>query len=97
MLWGYESHTLEVVSMPLLQVKDFPAPLYEELRAVAAADRRSIAQEVVILVEQGLLNHTAAARRRREQLLDFLDTQPPLALTIDPVEALRADRERPGP
>lgn len=40
--------------MPALQVREFPEPLYEELRAFAAANHRSIAQQTIAAVEQML-------------------------------------------
>ena len=40
--------------MPALQVRDFPANLYEELRAYAETNHRSIAQQTVACVEREL-------------------------------------------
>lgn len=40
--------------MPALQVRDFPATLYDELRRYAAANHRSIAQQTIIAVEEML-------------------------------------------
>ncbi len=40
--------------MPALQVREFPDDLYERLKACAALEHRSIAQQVVALVEEGL-------------------------------------------
>ena len=40
--------------MPALQVKDFPADLYEELRACAAAEDRSISQQTVRILREYL-------------------------------------------
>lgn len=40
--------------MPALQVRDFPQPLYEQLKERAEKDHRSIAQEVVFIVEDFL-------------------------------------------
>lgn len=40
--------------MPVLQVRDFPEELYERLRLCAEANRRSIAQQTVVAVEQML-------------------------------------------
>lgn len=40
--------------MPALQVRDFPEDLYERLRALAELEHRSIAQQTVALVEEGL-------------------------------------------
>ncbi len=40
--------------MPALQVRDFPAMLYDELKEYAARNHRSIAQQTVIAVEEML-------------------------------------------
>ena len=42
------------VGMPALQVRDFPDDLYEKLKACAAMEHRSVAQQTVALVEEGL-------------------------------------------
>lgn len=45
--------------MPALQVRDFPATLYDELKECAARNHRSIAQQTIIAVE-GMLNEAPA-------------------------------------
>ncbi|MFR7404423.1 MAG: hypothetical protein ACLUW6_07415 [Coriobacteriaceae bacterium] len=40
--------------MPALQVRDFPATLYDELKECAARNHRSIAQQTIIAVEEML-------------------------------------------
>lgn len=40
--------------MPALQVRDFPDHMYEELKAAAQRDHRSIAQQTIYAVEQYL-------------------------------------------
>ncbi len=40
--------------MPALQVRDFPDDLYEQLKAYAASQHRSVAQQTVVAVEQML-------------------------------------------
>lgn len=40
--------------MPALQVRDFPQDTYESLKLRAEADRRSVAQEVIVAVEDFL-------------------------------------------
>lgn len=40
--------------MPALQVRDFPATLYDELKEYAARNHRSIAQQTIIAVEEML-------------------------------------------
>lgn len=40
--------------MPALQVRDFPATLYDELKECAARNHRSVAQQTIIAVEEML-------------------------------------------
>ncbi|MEC4175380.1 argininosuccinate lyase [Adlercreutzia sp. R7] len=40
--------------MPALQVRDFPATLYDQLKEYAARNHRSIAQQTIIAVEEML-------------------------------------------
>lgn len=40
--------------MPLLQVRDCPEGLYDELRACAEAERRTIAQQNIVILEKYL-------------------------------------------
>jgi len=54
--------------MPLLQVRDFPADLYEKLKDVAEAERRSVAQQTVVIVRDALAQ-PESDRARRQRLL----------------------------
>ena len=53
--------------MPTLYVENIPAELYEALRQRARANRKSIAAEVLSLLEQNVV--TAAERKARQQFL----------------------------
>ena len=46
--------------MPALQVRDFPDDLYDQLKAYAASQHRSMAQQVIVAVEQ-MLAHPQAS------------------------------------
>lgn len=41
-------------TMPALQVRDFPEDLYDQLKACAARNHRSVAQQTIAYVEQGM-------------------------------------------
>ena len=47
--------------MPALQVRDFPPEVYEELKACADEEHRSISQQALVAIEDFL------ARRKREK------------------------------
>lgn len=57
--------------MPALQVRDFPETLYDELKAFAAANHRSMSQQVIVAVEEML---AAAAREAEAQAADKAET-----------------------
>ena len=81
--------------MPLLQVRDIPEDLYNELSKVAKQDNRSIAQETVVLLRSALKLDTERVKRRKALLaeakalnIDNTDKLP------DPVDLIRKDRDR---
>ena len=85
--------------MPALQVRDFPDDLYERLKACAALEHRSVAQQTVALVEEGLNarneSHYWDGRElhrlgRAPQVIDF-DTDEARAARIEKRKALFAD------
>jgi len=81
--------------MPLLQVRDFPADLYEKLREVAKAERRTLAQQTVVCVSQALAQpESDRARHQRavEEAVRLGAATPPNDL--DPVALIREDRDR---
>ncbi|MDR2047960.1 MAG: hypothetical protein LBP69_00750 [Treponema sp.] len=80
--------------MPLLQVRDIPGELYEKISRIAHVQHRSIAQQTIVLLENGL-NITEERRGRRKAALQEIDK-----LTIenpeqfpDPAELIRKDRD----
>lgn len=59
--------------MPALQVRDFPATLYDQLKEYAARNHRSIAQQTIIAVEEMLAAPSAGnATIVRSRERDFL-------------------------
>jgi plasmid stability protein len=83
--------------MPTLYVENVPDELYEALRARARASRKSIAAEVIELLQQNV--PTAAELARRKQFLKLvteISRQPPAGPGPFPSteEMLREDRER---
>lgn len=81
--------------MALLQVRNFPDDLYEELAAKAKRERRSITQQVIVDIRLGVRGDELAIRRRRD-LLNKLMNEPRI-ITGDypsPAELIREDRDR---
>lgn len=86
--------------MPALQVRDFPDDLYEQLKAYAASQHRSMAQQVIVAVEQ-MLAHPQASHywdgermyRAVRPVPDF-DTQEERAARIEKRKKLFAEIEK---
>lgn len=87
--------------MPALQVRDFPDDLYEQLKAYAASQHRSIAQQTIVAVEQMLEaadaqhywdGHDLHCLERRPRYFDF-DTEAKRAAHREAQGAVRGDRQ----
>jgi plasmid stability protein len=82
--------------MPTLYVESIPDDLYEALRHQAREHRKSIAAEVVSLLEQNVV--TAAERKARQrfrrQLERFRSRQPKSSKFQSTEQLQRADRAR---
>jgi hypothetical protein len=83
--------------MPLLQVRDIPVELYEEITRMAHIQHRSIAQQTIVLLK-GALNITEERVIRRKAVLEEIDK---LAIENagqfpDPAKLTREDRDDRG-
>jgi len=54
--------------MPLLQVRDCPAEVYEAIKAEAKKEHRTIAQQTIVLVKNGLEKELSPRERRLQAL-----------------------------
>jgi plasmid stability protein len=82
--------------LPSLQVRDLPEHLYRKLVERAASERRSIAQQTVVLLEKAL-NMETKRKIARKQLIERILRNPPPAdpqQIPNPVDLLREDRGR---
>jgi len=81
--------------MPLLQVRDCPEDIYKQISHDAKKQNRTIAQQVLVVLEKGLGQEKPNMERRRE-LLEKIETRiiPERANEIDDVKILREDRDR---
>ena len=88
--------------MPALQVRDFPDDLYEQLKAYAASQHRSIAQQTIVAVEQMLEaadaqhywdGHDLHRLERRPRYSDF-DTEAKRAARIEKRKELFAEIDK---
>jgi len=81
--------------MPLLQVKDFPEDIYEEITFEAHRQNRTIAQQTVFLIKKGLGEEISNKERRRLAIENtFARNVPQRAKSINHVKYIREDRDR---
>ena len=81
--------------MPSLQIRDLPEHLYEILAEKARRNRRSLAQQATVELEKMV---EAEARSRRldtiAELREVVLTNGTRKTSLDPVDAVREDRDR---
>lgn len=81
--------------MSILQVRDFPANMYELLANVAAEQNRSISQQTITIMQQALNCENTAKSRRLAALNRTADMHITLAPNApSPADLVREDRER---
>jgi antitoxin FitA len=81
--------------MPTLQVRDLPEDVYIQLSYLAEKEHRSLSQETIVILKEGLLSKLGNKDRRRNLLektnvLDIIDG----SKFPDPVVLIREDRDR---
>jgi hypothetical protein len=81
--------------MPLLQVRDCPEDVYIKIAKAAKQEKRTIAQQTIILLEKGLGQEESNMERRR-LLIDKLQARiiPEKVKAVDAVAFIREDRDR---
>jgi Fe-S cluster biosynthesis and repair protein YggX len=81
--------------MPLLQVRDCPEDIYAQISQRANAERRTIAQQTLVLLEKGLEKAESDIERRRRVIRE-IEAQdiPEEVRAIDPVKLIREDHNR---
>ena len=81
--------------MPLLQVRECPEDIYKKISYVAKNENRTIAQQVVVLLEKGL-GQSESNMERRKRLIEKLGTREISSeiKKIDPVSLIREDRDK---
>jgi antitoxin FitA len=82
-------------NMPLLQVRDFPADIYEEISFEAKRENRTIAQQTIVLIKKGLGEEVSLKEKRRLLFEEIMKRDvPESAKAIDSVKLIREDRDR---
>jgi hypothetical protein len=83
------------VCMALLQVRDCPDDIYQKISRVARREKRTIAQQIIVMLENSL-GQEISNRERRLRVLERIDSRdvPKKAQQIDAVALIREDRDR---
>jgi predicted nuclease of restriction endonuclease-like RecB superfamily len=86
---------MQEVDMPLLQVRECPEDIYRKISLVAKNENRTIAQQVVVLLEKSLGQRESNIERRKHLLEKIESRKIPNELkAIDAVALIREDRDR---
>jgi len=81
--------------MPLLQVRECPEDIYRKITLVAKTENRTIAQQVIVLLEKSL-GQKESNIERRKRLIAKIDSRQisKEVKAIDAVALIREDRDR---
>ncbi|MFW6022657.1 MAG: hypothetical protein ACOCQW_03985 [Halanaerobiaceae bacterium] len=82
--------------MPSLQVRDLPEHIYQKIVQLADAERRSITQETIVLLEKALEIEKQNKERRKVLFNNILEktNNNKTQNVLNPVSLVREDRER---
>jgi len=80
--------------MPTLQVRDLPNDVYAQLNYLAEKERRSLTQEAIILIKEGIETKIGNKERRRKVLEKIKKIGIDGKNLPDPAELIREDRDR---
>ena len=81
--------------MPLLQVRDCPEDIYKKITHTAKKQNRTIAQQVLVLLERSLGQNESNLERRKQLLEKIQQREVPISIKeVDTVAWIREDRDR---
>lgn len=85
----------ERITMPLLQIRDCPDDIYEEIKVTAHKQNRTIAQQTIVLLKKGLGQEESNRERRKITLEKIMSRKiSDKAKEIDDAKWIREDRNR---
>ncbi|MFW6362358.1 MAG: Arc family DNA-binding protein [Spirochaeta sp.] len=79
--------------MPTLQVRDLPQELYNQLAFIAEKEHRSLAQETIILLKEGIESRLDNRERRKQLLKEFEGLGMDTDQLPTPEQMVREDRD----
>ena len=81
--------------MPLLQVRDCPEDIYRKISIVAKKQNRTIAQQIIVLLEKSLGQSEPNIERRKQLLTRINSREISIDVkNVDTVALIREDRDR---
>jgi plasmid stability protein len=82
--------------MAILQVRDIPDELYENLSAIAKMENRSISQETIFLLKNALQLKSERITHRKTILAEIYQLKTPHKNNVfpNPADLIREDRDR---
>ena len=80
--------------MPILQVRNLPDDIYVQLNYLAEKENRSLAQEAIVLLKEGLESKIGNKERRKKVLEKIKELGIDGRDLSDPVQLIREDRDR---
>jgi len=80
--------------MPTLQVRDLPEELYNQMVYLAEKEHRSLTQETIVLLKEGIEKRIGSIERRRTVLRRIENLGIDGSSFSDPVDLIREDRDR---
>jgi plasmid stability protein len=80
--------------MPILQVRDLPEDVYAQLNYLAEKEHRSMAQETIVILKEGIVSRLGNKERRKKLLLTANVIDIDGSTLPDPVDLIRKDRDR---
>jgi antitoxin FitA len=80
--------------MPILQVRNLPEDVYAQLIYLAGKEHRSLAQETIVLLREGIESKIGNKERRMKVLEKIKELQIDGSQLPDPVVLIREDRDR---
>jgi plasmid stability protein len=80
--------------MPTLQVRDLPEEVYTQLNYLAEKEHRSLAQETIVLLKEGMVSRLGNKERRKKLLENINHLNIDGSQFPDPVALIREDRDR---
>ncbi len=79
--------------MPTLQVRDLPQELYNKLSYLAEKEHRSLAQQTIVLLKEGVENRLDNQSRRKKLLESFTGLGIDTTGLPSPADMIREDRD----